>query len=372
MKLSGLAIAPGQMARRGFTLVELLVVIAIIGVLVGLLLPAVQAAREAARRMSCQNNMKQLGLAAHNFESTFKKLPPGSLGSTSTSGNKNVAIGAPAAAGDWLADYTWIGHLVFLLPYMEQNAVYNPFNDKKDLGVDRHPPKFNVATVPSATRFKYEPWWGTATSTATTDCWTEGNYRLGILLCPSDNAYGNTVGEIWGYQYSTQGFHRIITGNPPPGAADVSTAGRTNYLGVAGRFANAPIVSGGVSWANWAGIFDNRSDTRFGGITDGLSNTLMFGEVTGEWESINPRKGRQRSILWTCGPLNTDGMRKAYDTVAGQGVARGYRFSSMHPGDIINVTMGDGSVKSLALTITEQTLFDLSGKSDGSVMSVPE
>ncbi len=98
---------------KGFTLVELLVVIAIIGILVGLLLPAVQAAREAARRMQCSNNLKQLGLAALNYESTFKKFSPGFICArplVPDANNSNVEA--------------W-GWTVLVMPFVEQGNLYN-------------------------------------------------------------------------------------------------------------------------------------------------------------------------------------------------------------------------------------------------------
>lgn len=95
--------------KTGFTLVELLVVIAIIGILVGLLLPAVQAAREAARRMSCSNNLKQLGLAMHNYHDTFKNFPNGATG---------AGPNAPQIADQNQSGYVWIR---FILPYIELN-----------------------------------------------------------------------------------------------------------------------------------------------------------------------------------------------------------------------------------------------------------
>ena len=98
---------------RAFTLVELLVVIAIIGILVGLLLPAVQAAREAARRMQCSNNMKQIGLGVHNFESSYKKLP---------------AAGQCGSTGSTTTPYMIHSTATQLLPFIEQMAVYNLFN----------------------------------------------------------------------------------------------------------------------------------------------------------------------------------------------------------------------------------------------------
>jgi prepilin-type N-terminal cleavage/methylation domain-containing protein len=109
--------------RKGFTLVELLVVIAIIGILVGLLLPAVQAAREAARRMSCQNNLKQIGLASHNYESAYKVLPSGSVGAV----NANGSCCAPGWRDPMNAGLPW-GHFswaAIILPYCEATALYD-------------------------------------------------------------------------------------------------------------------------------------------------------------------------------------------------------------------------------------------------------
>ena len=99
--------------RVGFTLVELLVVIAIIGILVGLLLPAVQAAREAARRMQCSNNLKQLGLSMHNYESTYQKFPMANVVNFRT---------ATDLRGD---GWTWHARI---LPFVEQTALYNQVN----------------------------------------------------------------------------------------------------------------------------------------------------------------------------------------------------------------------------------------------------
>src|SRR5947209_803859 len=101
-------------SRPGFTLIELLVVIAIIGVLVGLLLPAVQQVREAASRMSCQNNLKQIGLALHNYESSNRRFPAGYL---STPG----VASRDAQTGDWGPGWSW---LAILLPYVEQAPLH--------------------------------------------------------------------------------------------------------------------------------------------------------------------------------------------------------------------------------------------------------
>ena len=115
--------------RRGFTLVELLVVIAIIGILIGLLLPAVQAAREAARRMQCTNQLKQLGLAAQNFHDINNHLPNRSA--------QHILKKYSSNNGSWER----FSYMTTMLPYIEQNAMYQQFISDRDVRQDRGKPR---------------------------------------------------------------------------------------------------------------------------------------------------------------------------------------------------------------------------------------
>ncbi len=118
---------PQHHNRRGFTLIELLVVIAIIAILIGLLLPAVQKVREAAARMSCQNNLKQLGLGLHNYQTTLGYFPPGALRSP------NTGVVGPFYKKFGVIDngvrHSWA---VFVLPYMEQESLYKQYSITED------------------------------------------------------------------------------------------------------------------------------------------------------------------------------------------------------------------------------------------------
>src|SRR4051794_1931302 len=124
--------------RLGFTLVELLVVIAIIGILVALLLPAIQAAREAARRMSCSNNLKQIGIAEANYEQVHKVLPPARPGPDATTSNEVRLVGRPPGAragGGKGYERSGVSGFVLLLPFVEDQALYEQFDIDRGDGV---------------------------------------------------------------------------------------------------------------------------------------------------------------------------------------------------------------------------------------------
>ncbi len=188
------------MRTRGFTLVELLVVIAIIGVLVGLLLPAVQSAREAARRMQCSNNLKQIGLALHNYESTFKILPAGTF-NDATRGTANNSSPHP-----------------MLMPFIEQTNAFVLFNFDVDL---------NTHAVNLAAR----------------------QQNVATFQCPSQSGVSPFV----------------LAGTQCPNGC-----GLTNYVQSLGNNGN---------YASNSGPFGRRYGARFGDISDGLSNTGLFGEI---------------------------------------------------------------------------------------------
>lgn len=218
--------------RAGFTLVELLVVIAIIGVLVGLLLPAVQAAREAARKMSCSNNLKQLGLGMHNYHSAFQHLPPGRGGSW-----------LPGPRVNARCNLNTLSALVPLLPYIEQQALWELISN----------PYRNTTT---STTY---PGMGPTPSAVATVNYPPFASQVGTYRCPSDPIvlinYGQTNYAVcWG-DSSTR----------------VAREGR--HAEKRGMF----IPSGASSFFN-----GNKSDTggrRFNDVADGLSNTIMMGEI---------------------------------------------------------------------------------------------
>jgi prepilin-type N-terminal cleavage/methylation domain-containing protein len=241
--------------RRGFTLVELLVVIAIIGILIALLLPAVQAAREAARRSQCLNNMKQFGLAVHNYQSTHKKLPPQTRFEGGASGRHGASL--------W-----WI-----TTEFIEQDSAYGSIPDQ---GV--------------AVGFSQGSTWWMGTSTPNFDPKRDvvSNYRPLFFRCPSSNLpptqiEGSPSGQQWHYPW---GNYAALAGSSIHPSTDHTTPTGSAHQ------------SGG-------GAFPGGTARLMSSILDGLSNTFIIGEQSAYLRQNNQNRTAMPPSGPTMGQKNT-------------------------------------------------------------------
>jgi prepilin-type N-terminal cleavage/methylation domain-containing protein len=327
--------------RSAFTLIELLVVIAIIAILIGLLLPAVQKVREAAARSTCSNNLKQIALAAHNYESANGRLPPGWLG-------PKVPPGYAYTVTD-LQQGSNYGMLALILPYVEQDAIFRQLTRPKEAEAD-----------PAATNpcwWQLNPDWSLAWS------------RIKIFNCPSDEVLSSTE--------TVNGVMAILAmpSEAPPAGTLINSigglyfvngntydVGKTNYLGVGGALGspvmtNSPADGPGVNLQRYVGVFYNRSRHRLAEITaaDGTSNTLFVGEgLGGQAQGVT-----QRDFVWSwmgCGALGVKfGLAPGSGPNPGSGgvnVNGGWNyFSSRHVG-LVQFAYGDGAVRSIKIANT--------------------
>ncbi len=290
--------SPRPLSRRGFTLIELLVVIAIIAILVGLLLPAVQKVREAAARVKCQNNLKQLGLAANNYHDGMGCLPSGGTwwGIPPT----YLAPGQPAVGPDQQGGWGFQ-----ILPYIEQDNLFKGANQGSIAAC-----QIQAISTPVAQFF----------------C---PSRRSPMMLAPTGNWY-------------------------PP----------------SGTFGHAPTDYAASNLEGNGAIAYGFVGNPFRVISDGLSNTLLFGDkrmdltYLGQYQS-DDNEGYTSG--WDHDTVRLTTSPPLPDTHNGSGWGE-ERFGSSHSGGVFNVVLCDGSVRTVSYSITQSTFANLGNISDGNVL----
>ena len=383
----------GGRNRQGFTLVELLVVIAIIGVLIALLLPAVQAAREAARRMQCANNLKQVGLAVHNFHDTMQGLPP------------SVIDGGRAS------------FFVLILPYMERESLYQPLMNGPNGHSQMFAERYGNYNCDVTTSFA---WWKGLSLEEKKQIGSVSHY-----LCPSRRSGTAYIEDVDGtdlagfgapgpqtdYAFMTFGNYRSST---PPGGYQLtngtpwdvnwynsfyvgdqtlpfSTGNPYWWEGARGPFrVSSCRITGSAGGTGSAGTLTEWTprDT-IAWIQDGTSNQLIFGDKYINMQTLGlcGSGSQQRadcSYLTAYNEQTTSLARTTDNGGTGAGVlvrpgssslknAAGggdHGFGSAHPG-VCQFLLMDGSVRAIALTTPQTILGPLGCVNDGTAVSVP-
>jgi prepilin-type N-terminal cleavage/methylation domain-containing protein/prepilin-type processing-associated H-X9-DG protein len=390
--------------RRGFTLIELLVVIAIIAVLIALLLPAVQSAREAARRSQCVNNMKQLLLGLHNFESTYSTLPKGVNEPYVDGFNYNQVSDLLVADQTEPFGPNWA---VIILPYIEQQSLYNACN------VNGYPgwagpynnPTNPAQDAPNPTLYNMS--WACNTVVST---W------LGVFTCPTDpnNSTSNPFFTISDFTNFPGLAPNSLAGNPILNwargnyGANYGATDMDNTVNGYGGETHAPFKG-----ATKKGVMGANYGVRLAAVTDGLSNTIFIAEMRsglvtsdgrGVWamgmggsslccEARSYDSGPNSNFM-VSGPPNCDDggdENQTCWTFAAQYPNRGQlgmpcncsqgttvgspgqnnvgsQARSMHPGGV-NIGLGDGSVRFIKNSVANQTWYQLLVSIDGGVLS---
>jgi prepilin-type N-terminal cleavage/methylation domain-containing protein/prepilin-type processing-associated H-X9-DG protein len=355
-----------RFSRSGFTLIELLVVIAIIAILIGLLLPAVQKVRDAAARMSCQNNLKQMGLALHNFANTNNGRFPAAMINSGrwNGGNSNYKGPEVDLQAVYGASYRVFNHTGFvaLLPYIEQNNLFNQYNYLFiSNGSNPYGQAMGPDPSPNPNRFV-------------------GSQVVKTYVCPADQNPPQVVVST----DAAGAFYERGAGGTYPGVA------RSNYLFNTGYYTDYD-----REWVNcaiWArGPFGNNGASNITSMTDGTSNTIAIGEARQLWHStsygpywgagthtavhgrilqvtpglVQPSGGTTLTTAYEYCGINAPNGRLVNGTAGTQGTYQyAWQFGSAHTGGA-NFVFCDGSVHFLTNNIDYVNVFQVLATPDG-------